>query len=91
MPKRHTGLVVGKDFRPPDGAQPLDWCYLVVDVSNDERISVRIRRDQVPRADVGDVVVFRRPRDSNQPVQRVTRVASDPSLLPPVEATGHPD
>jgi hypothetical protein len=45
----------------------------------------------VPRADVGDVVVFRRPRDANQPVHRVTRVASEPSLLPPVEATGHPD
>ncbi|HUF16058.1 MAG TPA: hypothetical protein VMQ46_09205 [Acidimicrobiia bacterium] len=86
MPKRHTGLVVGKDFRPPEGAQPLDWCYLTVDISDDERISVRVRRDQVSRADVGDVVVFRRPRDSDHPVHRVIRLASDPSLLPPVEA-----
>jgi len=85
VPKRHTGLVVGKDFRPPEGAQPLDWCYLTVDISDEERISVRIRRDQVARADVGDVVVFRRPRNGNQPVPRVTRVGSDPSLLPPVE------
>lgn len=85
MPKRHTGLVVGKDFHPPEGAPPLDWCYLTVDISDHERISVRIRRDQVARADVGDIVVFRRPRDIRQPVPRVTRLASDPSLLPPVE------
>lgn len=85
MPKRHTGLVVGKDFHPPEGAQPLDWCYLTVDLTDDERISVRIRRDQVPRADVGDVVSFRRPRDITQPVPRVNRVISDPSLLPPVD------
>ncbi|HUG32939.1 MAG TPA: hypothetical protein VMM14_08605 [Acidimicrobiia bacterium] len=85
MPKRHTGLVVGKDFHPPEGAQPLDWCYLTVDISDDERISVRIRRDQVSRADVGDVVLFRRPRDISHPVPRVTRVGSDPGLLPPVK------
>lgn len=87
MPKRHTGLVVGKDFRPPDGAEPLDWCFLTVDLTDDERISVRVRRDQVPRADVGDVVVFRRPRDASQPVPRITRLGSDPSLLPPVQRT----
>jgi hypothetical protein len=86
MPKRHTGLVVGKDFRPPDGAEPLDWCYLTVDISDDERISVRIRRDHVARADVGDIVVFRRPRRAEQP-SRVRRVSSDPGLLPPVEPT----
>lgn len=91
MPKRHTGLVVGKDFRPPEGAQPLDWCYLTVDLSDDERISVRIRRDQVPRADIGDIVVFRRPRDLSHAVPRVTRLASDPSLLPPVERTSPRD
>lgn len=85
MPKRHTGLVIGKDFHPPEGAQPLDWCYLTVDISDDERISVRIRRDQVSRADVGDVVVFRRPRYISHPVPRVTRVGSDPGLLPPVK------
>lgn len=87
MPKRQTGLVVGKDFRPPYGAQPLDWCFLTVDLSDDERISLRIRRDQVSKADVGDVVRFRRPRDETHPVPRVTRVASAPSLLPPVEGT----
>lgn len=88
MPKRHTGLVVGKDFRPPEGAQPMDWCYLTVDISDDERISIRVRRDQVSRADVGDVVVFRRPGDPDQPVSRVTRLGSDPSLLPPVKPAG---
>lgn len=85
MPKRHTGLVVGKDFRPPEGAPPLDWCFLTVDISDERRISVRIRRDQVARADIGDIVVFRRPRDDNSPVSRVTRVSSDPGMLPPVE------
>lgn len=85
MPKRHTGLVVGKDFRPPEGAEPLDWCFLTVDLTDEERVSVRIRRDQVPRADVGDIVVFRRPRDINYPVSRINRVASDPGLLPPAK------
>lgn len=84
MPKRHTGLVIGKDFRPPEGAEPMDWCYLTVDLSDEERVSVRIRRDQVPRADVGDVVAFRQPRVAEHPVSRVTRLGSDPSLLPPV-------
>lgn len=88
MPRRHTGLVVGKDFDPPDGAEPLDWCFLTVDLSDDERVSIRLRRDQIPRADVGDVVVFRAPRDPKHPVPRVTRVASDPSMLPPVQRTG---
>ncbi len=87
MPRRHTGLVVGKDFRPPDGGHPLDWCFLTVNISDVERISIRIRRDQVNRAEVGDVVVFRLPRDDSHPVSRITRVASDPSLLPPVQRT----
>jgi hypothetical protein len=85
MPKRATGLVVGKDFRPPEGGPPLDWCFLTVDISDEERLSVRIRRDQVPRVDVGDVVVLRPPRDADKPVTRVTRVGSDPRLLPPVK------
>lgn len=84
MSRRHTGLVVGKDFLPPDGAQPLDWCFLTIDLSDEERISVRIRRDDVKRADVGDVVKFRRPRDAAEAIPRLVRVASDPSLLPPV-------
>ena len=77
--------MVGKDFRPPDGGQPLDWCFLTVDISDDERISVRIKRDQVQRADVGDVVEFRRPRDTSHAVPRITRLGSSPNLLPPVE------
>jgi hypothetical protein len=83
MSKRHTGLVVGKEFRPPEGAQPLDWCYLTVDVSHEDRIAVRITRDQVDKADVGDVVQFRKPRTGTQPVPRVTRLFSDPAMLPP--------
>ena len=84
MPKRHTGLVVGKDFRPPEGSHPLDWCYLTVDVSDHDRISVRITRDQVDKADIGDVVQFRRQRTAAHPVPRVTRLYSDPALLPPI-------
>jgi len=87
MSRRHTGVVVGKDFLPPEGAQPLDWCFLTVGISDEERISVRIRRDQVGHAEVGDVVVFRVPRDPSHPVSMVTRVGSDPSLLPPVQRT----
>ncbi|MGD2100769.1 MAG: hypothetical protein PVG83_00890 [Acidimicrobiia bacterium] len=87
MPKRHRGLVVGKDFRPPQGGEPLDWCYLTVDLSDVERISVRVRRDQVPKADIGDIVAFRRPRNPDHAVSRVRRVSSDPGLLPPVEPT----
>lgn len=88
MSRRQTGLVVGKDFRPPHGAQPLDWCFLTVDLSDEQRISVRIRREHVPHTDVGDVIVFHKPRKTDHAVGRLTRVASDPSLLPPVEGTG---
>lgn len=84
MSKRQTGLVVGKEFRPPDGAQPLDWCFLTVDLSEQDRISVRITRDQVDKADIGDVVQFRKPRTGTHPVPRVNRLYSDPALLPPV-------
>lgn len=88
MAKRHTGLVVGKDFRPPQGAQPLDWCYLTVDVSDEQRVSIRITRDQVAKADIGDVVRFRRPRVETHPVPRVVRLYSDPALLPAARRTG---
>lgn len=88
MPKRHTGLVVGKDFRAPDGAEPLDWCYLTVDLSDEQRISIRVKRDHVNRADIGDIVVFKQPRDIDHPVRSVRRIASDPSLLPPVQHRG---
>lgn len=90
MPKRHTGLVVGKDFRPPAGAEPLDWCYLTVDISDDERVSVRIQRDHVDSTGLGDVVVFKQPRNTDHPVSRLQRVGTDPGLLPPVKpATDH--
>lgn len=81
---RETGLVVGKDFRPPEGRRPLDWCYLTVDLSDDERISIRMRKDHVSRADIGDIVVFRRHRDEDHPTS-IRRVGSDPRLLPPVK------
>lgn len=83
MSKRQTGLVVGKDFRPPDGGAALDWCFLTIDLSDEERLSVRVNRDQVSKADVGDVISFRRPRGDHT-LQRVTRLRSEPGLLPPV-------
>jgi hypothetical protein len=82
MPVRTVGLVVGKDFRPPDGAEPLDWCYLTVDLSEEERVSVRVSRTQVSRADIGDVIRFRRPR-SGHTVGRIVRLYSDPARVPP--------
>jgi hypothetical protein len=82
MSVKTVGLVVGKDFRPPDGAAPLDWCYLTVDLSEEERVSVRVSRDQVGRADIGDVIRFRQPR-SGHTVSRIVRLYSDPAMVPP--------
>ena len=73
MTQRLTGLVVGKHFKPPDGDPPEDWCYLVVDISDDERVSVRVERSQVDKAVLGDRVVFMQPRQSDLPVQWVRR------------------
>ena len=81
---RLTGLVVGKDFRPPEGKQAINWCYLTVDLSDEERVSFRIQKEHVPRADIGDVVTFRRPRNSDRP-SPIRRIASDPRLIPPIE------
>lgn len=82
MPKRHIGLVVGKDFRPLPGGTSGDRCYLTVDLSEDERISVRVGNDKAAIIDVGDVVQFRKPRSVHRPVRRMTRLGSDPALLP---------
>ena len=73
MTQRLTGLVVGKHFKPPAGAPPEDWCYLVVDITDYERVSVRVERSQVDKAVLGDRVVFMQPRQSDQPVQWVRR------------------
>ena len=73
MTQRLTGLVVGKHFKPPAGDPPEDWCYLVVDITDDERVSVRVERSQVDKAVLGDRVVFMQPRQSDQPVQWVRR------------------
>lgn len=84
MRKRITGLVVGKDFLPPSGSSALDWCYLTVDLTDESRVSVRVSRDQVPKADVGDIVRLRRPIRPTTRVRRVRRLGSDPRLLPPL-------
>lgn len=69
-----TGTVVGKDFRPPEGAAPDDWCYLVVDVTDEERVAIRLHRTQVGKAGVGDRVKFLEPRRRDRPVHLVERV-----------------
>ena len=84
MSKRRTGLVIGKDFDPPAGAPPRDWCYLTVEIAEDTRIKLRLKRDQVNKADVGDIISFRQPKRVDDPASRLTRLASDPGLLPPV-------
>lgn len=84
MGTRITGLVVGKDFRPPAGSSPQDWCYLTLDLTDESRVSVRVSREQIAKANVGDVVRLRRPRHPTRPVRRVERLGSDPGLLPPV-------
>lgn len=82
MPLSQVGLVVGKDFRPLPGETSGDWCYLTVDLSEAERISVRISPNHAKRVGVGDVVRFRRPRGEHRPVKALKRLASDPRLLP---------
>jgi hypothetical protein len=81
MPKR-IGLVVGKDFGPMPGETSGDWCHLTIDLSEEERISVLASPGQGAKVDVGDVVRFRPPKRQNRPVRSITRLASDPSLLP---------
>lgn len=82
MPKRHIGLVVGKDFRPLPGSSSGERCYLTIDLSEDERISVRVGNDKAASITVGDVVRFRKPRGERRPVRALTRLGSDPALLP---------
>lgn len=82
MSKRQVGLVVGKDFRPPEGARPLDWCFLTID-ADDERVVVRVTSEQADHTDVGDVVRFKRPRSANHPVGRLVRLYSAPARVPP--------
>ncbi|MCZ6518658.1 MAG: hypothetical protein O6853_02565 [Actinobacteria bacterium] len=74
MPRRRTGLVVGKDFKPPAGQQHQDWCYLVVDISDGELVSVRVDRSQVDKAGLGDRVEFIQPRRPDKPVHWVRRL-----------------
>ncbi len=82
MSKRQVGLVVGKDFRPPEGARPLDWCFLTIDAEN-ERVVVRVTQQQAEHTDIGDVVRFKRPRSANHHVGRLVRLYSDPARVPP--------
>ena len=73
MARIRNGVVVGKDFRPPDGANPADWCYLIVDLSHDELISVRLHRDKLDTAIVGDRITFSHPRRHKKKVRFIRR------------------
>ena len=74
MAKLRKGLVVGKDFKPPPGSEYEDWCYLVVDISEDELVSVRLDRSQVDKAILGDRVQFRQRRNPAKATRWVRRV-----------------
>jgi len=74
MTQNRTGVVVGKDFRPPEGESIEDWCYLIVDLSENERVSVRIDRTQMGKAGLGDLVRFSAPTGPDAPVQRLVRI-----------------
>jgi hypothetical protein len=82
MSKRITGLVVGKDFRPHPGSPAEYDCYLTVDMTEVDRITVRVSPGQVSRAEVGDVIRFRPPNGNHSTVHRVVRLGSDPASLP---------
>ena len=66
-----NGLVVGKDFRPPEGTPPTDWCYLIIDIADEERVAIRLHPSRIETAVVGDRVEFSRPK---RPTKRVKNV-----------------
>ena len=74
MPRRRSGLVVGKDFKPPVGRDHEDFCYLVVDISDGELVSVRLARSQIDKAVLGDRVEFVQPRRYGKPVRWLRRI-----------------
>ena len=74
MSRIQTGVVVGKDFRPPEGAPPNHWCYLIVDVSDDERVAIRLHPSKVDKAVLGDRIVFSHPRNPDRRVRNVSRL-----------------
>ena len=74
MTLSQTGVVVGKDFRPPEGEHLEDWCYLIVDLSDDERVSLRVDRHQIGKASLGDHIRFAAPAGPDAPVRRLVRI-----------------
>ena len=74
MPRRRSGLVVGKDFKPPTGQDHEDFCYLVVDLSHGELVSVRLAKSQIDKAVLGDRVEFVQSRRHGKPVRRLRRI-----------------
>jgi len=69
-----NGVVVGKDFRPPEGSRPSDWCYLIIDIADEERVTIRLHPSRVTTADVGDRVVFTRSRRQKRRIRNVAKL-----------------
>ena len=69
------GLVVGKHFRPPAGTPPNNWCYLIIDLSDDQLIPIRLHPSRVDVAEVGDRVKFNKPRTRDGRVRTLSRIA----------------
>ena len=88
MAKKITGLVVGKDFRPPTGADPADWCYLTIAVTDTERETVRLDYRSVPKVGLGDIVRFTHRGKHRR--HRVKRVGSAPDSLPAITSAREP-
>ena len=70
----HNGVVVGKNFRPPEGNPPADWCYLIIDIADEERVAIRLHPSRVATVDVGDRVEFTKPRRQRKRVRNVIRL-----------------
>lgn len=74
MPSIHRGVVVGKHFRPPAGTPPNSWCYLIIDLSDDELIPIRLHPSRVGIAEVGDRVRFNLPKRPESRVRMLSRI-----------------
>lgn len=74
MVRLRAGVVVGKDYRPPHGKSSRDWCYLIVDLTDGDRVAVRLDSRQVDTAILGDRVEFRTPRRPDKKLSNLRRL-----------------
>lgn len=69
--KEIIGAVIEKSFRPPVGAPSKYWCYLMVDVPDAERITIRLHQSQIEQVAIGDTVRFMKPWRKNKRVRNI--------------------